>query len=95
MFLVTVGGYVYHIEENHVAYEVALSNSIKQRDSIIQVLGMQKDRMDNFEKALNDKIKSDDAKDDADDIRMDNVEKGNAILETRFNDFLYFTKPKK
>jgi hypothetical protein len=51
--------------------------------------------MDNFEKALNDKIKSDDAKDDADDIRMDNVEKGNAILETRFNDFLYFTKPKK
>ena len=83
-------GYIIHIELNHDQYVINLDRSVRQRDSIIQAMGFQNQRMSALEKKLDEKIASDDRKEDAEDVRLDKIETDAVVEKTRREDFDLF-----
>lgn len=94
-FSASVIGYVIHLESIHVQEGIDRDRSVKQRDSIIQAMAVQNMRINEFNAALINKINSDDAKEDAEDVRLDRIETDGVVTKTKFEDFLLYYKTKK
>jgi hypothetical protein len=89
-FSASVIGYVVHLENIHVQDSIDRDRSVKQRDSIIQAMAAQSVQINEIKATF----AQHDAKDITNkaefDIRMDATETGLKVLETRFNDFIYY-----
>jgi hypothetical protein len=94
-FAASIIGYVIHLENGHVQEGIARDRSIQQRDSIIQAMAVQNLRMDEISKKLDSKIEDDKNKEALEDIRFDKLETQGTVNTTRFEDFLFYYKPKK
>jgi hypothetical protein len=93
-FSASVIGYIVHLENIHVQDEVSRNNAIKQRDATISVLRAHDVQISELKASFSSHNAKDAANKTDFDIRMDATETGLKVLETRFNDFLYYKSKK-
>ena len=88
----SVGGYVYHIELNHTQDAVATTLKDKKIDSMVNALSILSTKFEDLRSAREKTLLIEATDKQAADVRMDNVETGLKVIETRFDDFLHYNK---